>query len=147
MADNSQFFTQKFSADFNTSQDSLKQIASHEWNLEMMFVRVYTEGLDTKDIPVIKSLYHYIVKIYADRLYAIMWANKQDELKEKETEIEQIYLDWIRNNPEKVPTGLVEKLRLYKRWLYEVKQKSIKMGIPTKIERSSQEAVVKAIEG
>ena len=147
MPEEKPIFTKKFSADFNMGADSLTQIANHEWNIEMQFIKIYANGLDEGDISAIKGLYQYIVRIYADRLHAIMWTTTQKEANDWEKELEESYNDWIKNNPSKVPIGLVEKLRLYKRWLFEIKQKVIKMGIPTKLEMTQIEAIKKAIEG
>lgn len=140
-------FTKKFTAEFNTSQDSLKQLASMEWNVDEMFRLVYTHGVDKTDVANIRSLYHYLVYIYADRIYSIAYTVLQDEFQKKEEELEKLYSDWIVNNPGKVPVTLMRKLREYKRWLYEIKQKRVKLGIPTKTEYSPQEAMKKAIEG
>ncbi len=139
-------FTKKQVAEFNTSQDSLKQIVQMEWNVDELFRQVYSYGLDKNDIPLIKSLYHYLLYVYADRLYSIMWTVLQREADEKEKQIEKLYSDWISNsaNKSKVPTTLLRELRTYKRWLYEQKQKVLRLGIPTKEESTGLDRLKKA---
>jgi hypothetical protein len=55
-----------------------------------------------------------------------------------------MYNDWKKNHPKEVPTLMLRKLREYKRWLYEVKQKKIKLGVPTRTETTAQERLEKA---
>jgi hypothetical protein len=137
-------FTQKFTAEFNTSQDTLRQLASMEWNIDELFRVVYSAGIDATDITNIKTLYHYVLYVYADRIWAMSWTVLQDEAAIKEKALEAMYEDWIRKNPNKAPIGLLRKLREYKRWLYEVKQKRIKLGVPTRTETTAAERMDKA---
>jgi len=152
MAEREPIFTKRFTAEFNTSQDTLRQLATMEWNIDEIFRQVYSNGLDKNDIPMIKTLYHYIVFIYADRLWSMSWTilqedkdnDKADTFTKFEKELKILYDDWINKNKDKIPTALVERLREYKRWLYEVKQKRIKLGIPTREESSGLERLRKA---
>jgi hypothetical protein len=146
------FFTKKFTAEFNTSQDSLRQLATMEWNIDTMFATIYTNGLNKLDLPGIDTLYHYLVYVYADRLWSLSWtilqfsSNKEDlTFTTWEKELEILYLDWKTKHEGEVPTMLIRRLREYKRWLYEVKQKQIKLGIPTKVETTSKERLEKAM--
>jgi hypothetical protein len=140
-------FQRKHTVEYNTSQDSLKQLAQMQWNVDEMFRAVYAGGINTNDIFNIDTLYHYLVFIYADRIHALCWTVLQKELQGKEDKLIAAYYDWKKNNPQKVPTGLIWEMRLYKRWLYEIGQKRLRLGIPTKVEMSAQEATIKAIEG
>ena len=139
-------FTSKQVAEYNTSQDSLRQLATMEWNIDEMFRMVYEGGIDIKDSLGIKNLYHYLVYVYADRLWAFSWSILQDNKNDKirtftkyEGELESLYVDWIKNNKDKIPTTLLQKMREYKRWLYEIKQKQLKLGVPTRKETTAVE--------
>lgn len=145
------FFTKKFTAEFNTGQDTLRQLATMEWNLDNMFAAIYTNGVNKSDMAGIETLYHYLVYIYADRLWSMSWSvlqkseNKNDITFTKfETELTTMYEDWKKNHKDSVPTALLKKLREYKRWLYEVKQKQIKLGVPTRTETTARERFEKA---
>jgi hypothetical protein len=139
MVDTKPVWSRRMVAEFNTSQDTLSQIAAHEWNVDELFRHIYMDGLNTNDVSAIKSLYYLIVKIYADRIYSVMWSDLQTEANEKEKKLERLFNDWIKNNRDKIPTLLVEELRLYKRWLYEMKQKKLNMGIPAREEKTALE--------
>lgn len=149
--DNSPIFTRRQVAEYNTSQDSLRQLATMEWNIDEMFRMVYNGGVDSSDSLGIKNLYHYLVYVYADRLWAFSWSiiqeNKDDKVKtfsKFEKELEALYIDWIKgSNKDKVPTTMLKKMREYKRWLYEIKQKQIKLGVPTMTETSATERLQK----
>ena len=148
---NNTMFTKKYVAEYNTSQDTLRQLATMEWNLDNMFASIYTNGVNTLDLNGIETLYHYLVYVYADRLWSFSWSILQKNEDEKEptfekfeNEIKGMYEDWKKNNKDKVPTGLVMKLREYKRWLYEVKRKKLKLGIPTRTETTAHERMEKA---
>lgn len=145
------FFTKKFTAEFNTGQDTLRQLATMEWNLDNMFATIYTNGVNRLDMAGIETLYHYLVYIYADRLWSMSWSVLQssDDEGDKtftryETELTAMYEDWKKNHKDSVPTALLKKLREYKRWLYEVKQKQIKLGVPTRTETTARERLEKA---
>jgi hypothetical protein len=137
-------FTRKFTAEFNTAADTVRQIATMEWNIDEMFRMVYAGGVDTGDINGIKNIYHYLVFVYADRLWSMAWESIHKDFKEREDELKLLYDDWIINQKDKVPVTLLEKLREYKRWLYEVKQKKIKMGVPTKDQTTAKERLKSA---
>lgn len=144
-------FTKKQVAEFNTSQDSLRQLATMEWNIDEMFRMVYAGGVDSSDATGIKNLYHYIVYVYADRLWAFSWTiiqsnkdEKKDTFKKYEKELEELYIDWIKNNKDKIPVTLLKRLREYKKWLYEIKQKQLKLGVPTRTETTAHERLEKA---
>ena len=139
-------FTPKFTTEFNTAADTLRQIATMEWNIDEMFRMVYAGGIDTGDINGIKNIYHYLVFVYADRIWSFSWEQEHKNFREKEKELKELYDDWIKNQKDKVPVTLLEKLREYKRWLYEMKQKKIKMGVPTKKETTATERL-KAASG
>jgi hypothetical protein len=152
MDDNKGFFTKKFTAEFNTGQDTLRQLAQMEWNLDNMFAMIYSDGINTMDISRIDTLYHYLLYVYADRLWSMSWSVLQENTDEKETtftkyekEIEEMYNDWKKHHAKEVPKALLRKLREYKRWLYEVKQKKIKLGVPTKVETTAKERLQKAM--
>ena len=140
-------FTSKQVADYNTSQDSLRQLATMEWNIDEMFRMVYNGGIQVDDSLGIKNLYHYLVYVYADRLWAFSWSVLQSNKDEKiitfskyEAELKKLYDDWIKGeNKDKIPTTLLIKMREYKRWLYEIKQKQLKLGVPTRKETTAQE--------
>lgn len=145
------FFTKKFTAEFNTGQDTLRQLATMEWNLDNMFAAIYTNGVNKLDMAGIETLYHYLVYIYADRLWSMSWSVLQKSEKKNditftkfETELTTMYEDWKKNHKDYVPTALLKKLREYKRWLYEVKQKQIKLGVPTRTETTARERLEKA---
>lgn len=145
------FFTKKFTAEFNTGQDTLRQLATMEWNLDNMFAAIYTNGVNKLDLSGIETLYHYLVYIYADRLWSMSWSvlqksEKKDDITftKFETELTTMYEDWKKNHKDSVPTALLKKLREYKRWLYEVKQKQIKLGVPTRTETTARERLEKA---
>lgn len=145
------FFTKKFTAEFNTGQDTLRQLATMEWNLDNMFAAIYTNGVNKLDMAGIETLYHYLVYIYADRLWSMSWSVLQKSEKKNditftkfETELTTMYEDWKKNHKDSVPTALLKKLREYKRWLYEVKQKQIKLGVPTRTETTARERLEKA---
>lgn len=145
------FFTKKFTAEFNTGQDTLRQLATMEWNLDNMFAAIYTNGVNKLDLAGIETLYHYLVYIYADRLWSMSWSVLQKSENDKditftkyEKEITDMYSDWKLNHKDSVPTALLKKLREYKRWLYEVKQKQIKLGVPTRTETTARERLEKA---
>lgn len=145
------FFTKKFTAEFNTGQDTLRQLATMEWNLDNMFAAIYTNGVNKLDMAGIETLYHYLVYIYADRLWSMSWSvlqksEKKDDITftKFETELTTMYEDWKKNHKDSVPTALLKKLREYKRWLYEVKQKQIKLGVPTRTETTARERLEKA---
>jgi len=148
----STFFTKRQVAEYNTSQDSLRQLATMEWNIDEMFRNVYNGGIDASDGLGIKNLYHYLVFVYADRLWAFSWTkiqtNKDKEVltfTKFENELKELYADWNKpENKDKTPTTLLLKLREYKRWLYEVKQKQIKLGVPTRTETTAKERMEKA---
>jgi len=151
MDNNSTIFTKKQVAEYNTSQDSLRQLAQMEWNIDEMFRNVYNGGIDATDSLGIKNLYHYLVFIYADRLWAFSWTVLQNsDDKEKltftrfETDLKDLYSDWMTKHKDQVPTTLLVRLREYKRWLYEVKQKQIKLGVPTRTETTGEERMKKA---
>jgi hypothetical protein len=151
MADNT-VFTKKQVAEYNTSQDSLRQLATMEWNIDEMFRAVYAGGIDSSDSIGIKTLYHYLTFVYADRLWAFAWTILQENDDPKkatfskfEKELTELYNDWnTAQNRNKVPKDLIIKLRQYKRWLYEVKQKQIKLGVPTRVETTANERMEKA---
>lgn len=145
------FFTKKFTAEFNTGQDTLRQLATMEWNLDNMFAAIYTNGVNKLDLSGIETLYHYLVYIYADRLWSMSWSVLQKSEKKNditftkfENELTTMYEDWKKNHKDSVPTALLKKLREYKRWLYEVKQKQIKLGVPTRTETTARERLEKA---
>ena len=145
------FFTKKFTAEFNTSQDSLRQLATMEWNVDNMFTMIYTNGINKLDLAGIDTLYHYLIYVYADRLWSMSWNILQKSEKPEdltftkfEKELEDMYADWKTNHSKDVPTALIKKLRQYKRWLYEVKQKQIKLGVPTRTETTALERLQKA---
>lgn len=145
------FFTKKFTAEFNTGQDTLRQLATMEWNLDNMFAAIYTNGVNKLDMAGIETLYHYLVYIYADRLWSMSWSvlqksERKDDITftKFETELTTMYEDWKKNHKDSVPTALLKKLREYKRWLYEVKQKQIKLGVPTRTETTARERLEKA---
>ena len=149
--DNSPVFTKKQVAEYNTSQDSLRQLATMEWNIDEMFRMVYNGGVDASDFLGIKNLFHYLVYVYADRLWAFSWSiiqeNKDAKVKtfsKFERELEELYKDWITAHRDKTPTSLLIKMREYKRWLYEIKQKQIKLGVPTRTETTAVERMEKA---
>jgi len=144
MGDTPGVFVRKQVAEFNTSQDSLKQIATMEWNIDEMFRLVYCGGIDKSDNEGIVNLYHYLVYIYADRLFALSWSTLQPKFDAFEKELELLYIDWKKNHPGEVPMFLLKRLRFYKRWLYEVKQKQIKLGVPTRNETTAKERMEKA---
>ena len=154
MEDNRQFFTKKFTAEFNTGQDTLRQLAQMEWNLDNLFAAIYTEGINSMDISKIDTLYHYLLYVYADRLYSMAWSvlqrpqkdepSKEETFDSYEKELEGMYDDWKKNHPKEVPKALIRRLREYKRWLYEVKQKKIKLGVPTRTETTALERLQKA---
>ena len=50
----------------------------------------------------------------------------------------------MTKHKDQVPTTLLVRLREYKRWLYEVKQKQIKLGVPTRTETTGEERMKKA---
>jgi len=118
MEDNRQFFTKKFTAEFNTGQDTLRQLAQMEWNLDNLFAAIYTDGINAMDISKIDTLYHYLLYIYADRLYSMSWTtlqkNEKDEKEQTfdgyEKELEQMYNDWKKNHPKDVPRMLLRRL-------------------------------------
>lgn len=145
------FFTKKFTAEFNTGQDTLRQLATMEWNVDNMFTMIYTNGINKLDLAGIDTLYHYLIYVYADRLWSMSWNILQKSEKPEdttftkfETELEAMYADWKTNHSKDVPTALIKKLRQYKRWLYEVKQKQIKLGVPTRTETTALERLQKA---
>jgi len=137
-------FIKKQVAEFNTSQDTLRQLATMEWNIDEMFRMVYNGGIDISDSGGVKNLYHYLVFVYADRLWAFAWKGNKENITEKEKELKNLYDDWIIRNKDKVPTTLLIKLREYKRWLYELKQEKLKLGVPTRYETTAQERMEKA---
>ena len=141
MTDDKPMFTKKFTAEFNTGQDTLRQIATMEWNIDEMFRMVYTGGINKSDTEGIKNIHHYLVYVYADRLYSMAWETTHKEFREYEKKLKELYDDWMNNpnNRSKVPRQLLDELRLYKRWLYEVKQKRLKMGVPTREETTAKE--------
>jgi hypothetical protein len=131
-------------AEFNTSQDSLKQIATMEWNIDEMFRIIYAGGIDSSDNNSIRNVYHYVVYIYADRLWALAWTIAKKEMTNYENELKRLYDDWITNHANEVPKTLLIKLREYKRWLYELKQEKLKLGVPTRTETTAQDRMKKA---
>lgn len=143
--ENNTFFTRRQVAEFNTSQDTLRQIATMEWNIDEMFRVIYSSGVDRQDNELIKGLFHYVTYVYADRMYAFSWTKIQPIYKEFELELEALYNDWIKNHPKEVPMALLRKIRQYKKWLYEVKQKQLRLGVPTKIETTALERLDKAM--
>jgi hypothetical protein len=145
-------FTKKQVAEYNTSQDTLRQLATMEWNIDEMFRAVYAGGIDSSDSIGIKTLYHYLVFVYADRLWAFAWSvlqsskdSNEPTFEKYEKELVALYTDWNKlTNRDKVPKDLIIKLREYKRWLYEIKQKRIKLGVPTRVETTANERMEKA---
>ena len=151
MAEPNSIFTKKQVAEFNTSADTLRQIAQMEWNINEMFRVIYSGGIDPTDNTPIKIVYHYIVYVYADVLWGFAWSILQKNKDEKEAtfdkfekELEILYNDWTKNHKDQVPTTLLERLRAYKKWLFEVKQKKLKLGIPTRTETDANERMEKA---
>lgn len=151
MSNNPNFMTKQV-AEFNTSQDTLRQIATMEWNVDEMFRVVYNDGLNKNDIPLIKNLYHYLVNIYADRLYSFAWeihkSHKDPKIKtfsSFEKELRKLYDDWVKRHKDQVPVGLIEKMREYKKWLYVLKQTKLKLGVPMRKESTSEERLDQAM--
>jgi hypothetical protein len=137
-------FTKKHTAEFNTSADSLSQLANYEWILDWKWIELREDIRTHQKVDYVHFLFD-LTLIYSDRLIAIAWKDKADEIREWEKEIRLLYDDWKKNNQQHIPTMLIEKLRLYKQWLYIVKQQNIKLGIPMREERSASDAVKKAI--
>lgn len=145
-------FQRREVAEFNTSQDSLRQMAQMEWVLDSFFTNIYSKSkLEPLDI---QTLYNYLTRVYADRLYSLSWTiiqtgtsekKKTKEEKEKEVtfenwekKLDSMYKNWIQN-PKNYPVDFIEEMRKYKRWLYEIKQKRLRLGIPTKTETTAEE--------
>jgi hypothetical protein len=157
MAEQPTIFTGKQVAEFNTSADTLRQIATMEWNIDTMFANIYAGGLTHSDNIAIDTLFHYLVYVYADRLWALSWKvlqernekNKDNKsiatFRDFEERLLAMYEDWKKYHKNEIPTALIGELRIYKRWLYEVKQKQIKLGIPTRTETTSLERLDKAM--
>lgn len=145
------FFSKKFSADHNTSKDTLEQIALYEWYIEQAFLKIYNDGLSASDLNDIEYLYRLLVEVYGDRLNAMMYSAVQGKAKPREEKVNELYKQIFDSGKNTVSIGLIKEfmkeLREYKRWLYEVKQKNIKMGIPTKAEMTQKEAIKKAMTG
>jgi hypothetical protein len=137
------------------SQDTLRQIASMEWNVDEMFREVYNDGINKNDIPLIKNLYHYLVMVYADRLYSFTHSKYRIDSKKKEGKsryftfeyfekrLKFFYEDWLKNHPNAVPLKLIEELREYKKWLYQLKQGILRLGVPMKSETTGKQNLLK----
>ena len=154
------FFVNRQVAEFNTSADSLTQLANMEWTIDMLFIRLKEVGKSKDSIIVIEMIYQYIVESYADRLYSLAWSKlrervKKDEIpydperldtfEDWEINLKDLYKEWTDNKKENYPRELVNKLRMYKRWLYCVKQDKIKVGIPMRTEMTAQQKLKKVI--
>lgn len=139
-------------AEFNTSQDSLRQIAQMEWNIDEMFRVLYSSPKNHKEI--IHTLYNYITRVYADRLWSMSWTiiqtgSSPKKKTQEERDKEATFTNWEKNltkdykkyllSPLEYPEEFIENLREYKRWLYEIKQKRLRLGIPTKTETTAEE--------
>ncbi|PLW80753.1 hypothetical protein C0585_00960 [Candidatus Woesearchaeota archaeon] len=138
-------FVPKFTAEFNTGQDTLKQLSQMEWNVDMLFVQLREMQLQEEiDLDTVDRLYFYLIEVYGDRLYSMMWSVLQEEGRERENKLNEMYKDWKKNHGDKIPTALIQELRGYKKWLYEVKQKNIKLGVPTRTETTGKERLERA---
>lgn len=143
LADNK---TGKFTAEFNTSYDTLAQLAQIEWNLDSLIFKTNharsNNGYSEDGIPfyvLIDDLVQ-MVKIYRRRLRNCMWGMLQD--KEKQdwwNNIKPLYEGWKKKKKKYFPTSLFEWIEDYVEWLGEQKQQKLRLGIPLKKEYSTKE--------
>jgi hypothetical protein len=146
MVETTPIFSKKYTAEYNTSADSLAQLATYEWLLDLGWMEVNNEIRNGKKTASIHNLLD-LTLIYSDRLNAIAWKDKQDEINKWENEVLTEYNAWVTNKDREqlIPVKLMNLLRSYKKWLYIIKQQNIRLGIPMREQRSASDSAKKAI--
>jgi len=138
--------TGKFTAEFNTSYDTLAQLAQIEWNLDSLIFQVNharsNNGYSDEGVPfyvLMDDLFQF-VKIYRRRLRNCMWGMLQEkEKKEWWGKLKPLYKQWKEKKKGYFPTGLFDLIEEYVEWLGEQKQQKLRLGIPLKKEYSTKE--------
>jgi len=138
-------FYEKHTGDWNTGQDSLKQLATLEWNIDMGYMDALEEIRSGQKPMTLHELYDYMI-IYYDRLRSCMYLYLQQQCDKDELLLENLYNSWKNNSPDEVPMRLLQAMRQFKRKLYDIKQKTLRIGIPMKKEMTNEEKVDKAFE-
>ena len=156
-----------YTAEFNTGQDSLEQLAVIEWTISNLFVEIWDKLRINGDLSKIHSLYDWLIRIYYRRLYAMMWETSQrwfehgEVAKKKKVEgkeitewikksdlcfdeIERLYWEWQRpENNRRMPLALVQSMEKFHTNLLEEKQKKMNLGIPMRKEQGLKERLGK----
>lgn len=144
---NADYKTRRFTTEFNTGEDTLKQMATIEWFIDGKFVEI-TEAKSRQGFSKNGDPFHILVdelmqliRIYRRRVRNCMWSDLQTKEKEQYwNEIKRKYNSWKNAKKSKYfPNELMDLLEDYIEWLGEMKQQKIKLGIPIKPEYTKEE--------
>jgi len=158
----------RYTAEFNTGQDSLEQLAVIEWTIDNLFVEIWESIRTQGDLTKIHALYDWVLRVYYKRLFSMMWERTQkwfekgEEMEKEKDEdgkeknvwvkktdvcaegIKKLYFEWQKpENRRKVPMNLIEKMEKFHRDLLECKQKQMNLGIPMRKEQKLSEKLNK----